>query len=78
MEHSGQDRPSLRKGIYRHFKGGLYQVLGLVCHSETEEWLVLYQPSNDSGVLWVRPYSHFMAVVEKPGYIGPRFAHLKD
>lgn len=29
-------------GIYRHYKGGLYQVLGVAEHTETEERVVVY------------------------------------
>ena len=47
--------PALTAGLYRHYKGGEYEVLGVVRHSETLEPLVLYRPLyNDSG-LWVRP-----------------------
>ena len=30
-------------GVYRHYKGNLYEVLGTVRHSETLEELVLYK-----------------------------------
>ena len=33
---------TLMAGIYRHYKGGYYQVLGLAAHSETDERLVVY------------------------------------
>ena len=41
-------------GMYRHYKGKLYQVLGMVTHSETKEPLVLYR-SVQEGTLWARP-----------------------
>ncbi len=44
--------PALAAGLYRHYKGGEYEVLAVVRHSETLEPLVLYRPLyNDSG-LW--------------------------
>ena len=49
-------KPILRQGIYQHYKGNRYQVIDLVIHSETEEWLVLYRPLYGAGELWVRPY----------------------
>lgn len=30
-------------GLYRHFKGGLYRVLGIAKHSETLEEFVVYK-----------------------------------
>lgn len=64
---------TLEPGIYRHFKGGLYEVVGLARHSETEEQLVVYRPlSGDSG-LWVRPLEMWAEPVDRDGYAGPRF-----
>ncbi|NQU77527.1 DUF1653 domain-containing protein [Candidatus Falkowbacteria bacterium] len=34
----------IKKGIYLHYKGKRYEVLGTVFHSETVEELVLYKP----------------------------------
>jgi hypothetical protein len=57
------DLPTLPTGRYRHYKGGEYEVLGVVRHSETLEPLVLYRPlCNDSG-MWVRPYAMFLETV---------------
>ena len=65
--------PKARLGRYRHYKGGEYEVMGVVRHSETLEALVLYRPLyNDSG-LWVRPYAMFFEEVEHEGRRQPRF-----
>ena len=34
----------IQKGVYRHFKGGLYEVVDTVIDSETLETMVLYRP----------------------------------
>lgn len=44
-------------GLYRHYKGSRYQVLGMARHSETEEWLVVYQALYAERGFWVRPLS---------------------
>ncbi len=65
--------PAIAAGRYRHYKGGEYEVLGVVRHSESLEPLVLYRPLyNDSG-LWVRPYGMFLETVDVNGVSQPRF-----
>lgn len=69
--------PSIKPGRYRHYKGGEYEVLGVVRHSETLEPLVLYRPLyNDSG-MWVRPFAMFVETVEMGGRRQPRFSFVK-
>lgn len=53
--------PTVKTGTYRHFKGGIYEVIGAGRHSETEEWLVVYK--NHAGDIWVRPYDMFFSFV---------------
>ena len=68
--------PELPTGRYRHYKGGEYDVVGVVRHSETLEPLVLYRPLyNDSG-LWVRPYAMFCEEVVVDGRSVRRFAPI--
>ncbi len=64
---------NLVKGIYRHYKGHLYQVLEVVTHSETEEKLVLYKALYGDFGLWVRPLSMFAETVSVAGKTLPRF-----
>ena len=33
----------LKRGIYQHYKGQLYQVFNVATHSETQEKFVVYQ-----------------------------------
>lgn len=70
--------PALPLGRYRHYKGGEYEVIGVVRHSETEEPLVLYRPLyNDSG-WWVRPFAMFVEQIEIDGHLQPRFAAIGE
>ncbi|GGY37336.1 hypothetical protein GCM10011297_08060 [Bacterioplanes sanyensis] len=71
-------KPTLAKGRYRHYKGNDYRVIDLVRHSETEEWLVLYQPLYGEQDLWVRPYDMFVETVDINGHPQPRFAFVGD
>jgi hypothetical protein len=64
-------------GRYRHFKGGLYEVLGVARHSETDERLVVYRPLYGDGGLWVRPAAMFAEKVTHEGREVPRFARVE-
>ena len=64
-----------KKGKYRHYKGGLYEVIDTAIHSETEEEMVIYK-NIDKPQLWVRPMKMFMEYVEHEGERIPRFAYL--
>lgn len=68
-------------GIYRHYKGNLYRVLGTGRHSETLEEYVVYQGLYDSSEfgknpLWVRPLNLFQEQVTVDGRSVPRFTHI--
>ena len=39
--------------IYQHYKGGIYTVLHIAEHTETNELFVIYH--NESGKVWARP-----------------------
>lgn len=46
----------IQKGIYRHFKGGIYEVVGVAIHTETQDGLVLYKDvNNPHNIIWARP-----------------------
>ena len=68
---------TIATGIYRHYKGNEYQVIGLAMHSETEEQLVVYRPLYGEGGLWVRPLVMFTESVESQGKIQPRFELIR-
>ena len=71
-------RSELQPGIYRHFKGGEYQVYETALHSETEECLVVYRPLYGEKKMWVRPYELFTESVEIEGEMLPRFKFLRE
>jgi hypothetical protein len=57
-------RPSIPLGRYRHYKGGEYEVLGVVRHSESLEPIVLDRPLYNASGSWVRPFNMFLEPVE--------------
>lgn len=70
-------KESIQPGIYQHYKGPRYLVMGEVTHSETEETLVLYRALYGERGLWVRPAMMFTEQVEIEGELQPRFALVK-
>ncbi len=62
-------------GMYRHYKGPIYEVLGVARHSETQEELVVYR--GFSG-LWVRPKDMFLELVIQGDWEVPRFKLIED
>ena len=65
-------------GLYRHYKGNLYDVIGVAHHSETEEPLVVYRALYGERGLWVRPFDMFVSEVEVDGQRVRRFAPVGD
>lgn len=63
-------------GIYRHFRGAIYRVIGLATHSESFSELVVYVDKN--GKMWARPKDSFFERVEvEPGVFVSRFEKVE-
>ncbi len=74
----GDDVPC---GIYEHYKGNLYEVIGSAFHTEDREPLViykaLYKGDFPEGQLWARPAKMFQENVTINGKEMPRFRFKK-
>lgn len=66
----------IEKGIYKHFKGNMYEVIGLCKHSETLEDMVVYKALYGDGGLWVRPASMWNEEVMFNGEKVKRFTKI--
>jgi hypothetical protein len=68
----------IEPGLYKHYKGNLYEVIGTARHSESLEELVVYkatyQPEGEN--LWVRPAAMFMETVMIDGIEKKRFEKI--
>ena len=67
----------LAPGIYRHYKGNLYEVIGVAKHSETEEMMAVYKTLYGDFSLWVRPLTMFMETLEVEGKTVDRFEFIE-
>lgn len=73
----------VKNGIYKHYKGKYYAVIGICHHSETLEELVLYvmfdeRPPFGKDSLWARPVDNFMGTVEVNGKKVPRYEYIGE
>ena len=67
----------IEPGLYRHFKGKTYKVLGVAHHSDDLEDMVVYQHLDD-GQMWVRPVSSFLETVDRDGKVQKRFEKIEE
>ncbi|HHJ0490048.1 TPA: DUF1653 domain-containing protein [Legionella pneumophila] len=63
----------IKKGIYRHYKGNLYEVIDVARHSESLEDMVVYRALYGDFELWVRPLNMFLQDIEISGEVHKRF-----
>ena len=63
----------MKKGIYKHYKGNMYELLYIANHSETLEKMVVYKALYGEGEIWVRPASMWDEEIEIDGKTVKRF-----
>lgn len=73
-----ENKPQIKLGKYRHYKGKYYEVIGVARHSETLEDFVVYRALYGDGELWVRPLKIFTEEVEIDGKKISRFRYINE
>lgn len=68
----------IKPGKYRHFKGNMYEVVGVAKHSETLEEMVVYRALYGEGELWVRPASMWNETVARGGETFKQFEYIGE
>jgi len=68
----------LKLGLYKHYKGKIYEVIDVATHSETLDKMVIYkatyQPEGEN--LWVRPLEMFNETIVVEGKETKRFKKI--
>jgi len=65
-------------GVYRHYKGYEYEVVGFARHSETLEDMVIYRALYGDRGVWVRPLTMWEELVEVDGKAQKRFEFVGE
>jgi len=66
--------PYIELGTYQHYKGNMYEVIGVALDSENLQPYVMYKPLQTSKVpYWARPYDMFISTIIIDGVEIPRF-----
>ena len=77
-----KDHPQVKPGVYKHFKGNTYHVLGVAENTETGEMTVVYIPQYGefAGRLSNRSLAMILEEVDRPelNYKGLRFAFIEE
>ena len=68
----------IKLGKYRHFKGNVYEVVGIAKHSEDLSPMVVYRALYGEGGLWVRPAHMWNETMERDGKTFPRFTYIGE
>jgi len=69
---------AVRLGIYRHYKGDLYELIGTARHSEDLSEMAVYRQCCGARGLWVRPLAMFLETIEVDGAAVSRFAFVGE
>lgn len=74
------NKSDFKTGVYQHYKGVKYLVIGLAKHSGTMEDMViyvcLYENKRSGQHMWVRPLSEFGIDKEKDGKTIKNFEYI--
>lgn len=72
------DELTVPPGLYEHYRGLHYEVLGTARHSETLEPMTVYRALYGDHGLWVRPAAMFLEAIDVDGVCRKRFQRIES
>lgn len=73
-----EEAKNFQPGIYKHFKGGLYEAFFVARSSEARDQEFVVYKSLEKDLVWIRPLKMFLEHVNRDGYNGPRFSFIES
>lgn len=67
----------MKQGLYQHYNGEYYHVMGICRHSETLEEMIIYRKLYGDYSLWARPKQMFEENIMHEGCERPRFQFIR-
>jgi hypothetical protein len=64
----------IKVGVWMHYKGGVYKVIGYIINATDDSNMVVY--ANTDGLQFVRTQEDFLSTVEVEGKEEKRFTYL--
>ena len=74
----GKNSQQVDLGVYQHFKGNKYQVIGVGLDSRDKKPVVIYQALYGDRMLWTRPVHEWADIVDYHGEYVPRFKFISS
>lgn len=69
----------IKLGKYQHYKGNMYEVIGIANHSETLEKMVIYKALYGEKEIWVRPLEMWdNDIMLNDGSVVKRFTFIEE
>lgn len=73
-----KNKTMIKSGLYEHYKGLKYEVVGVCRHSESLEKLVVYKALYGDYRMWVRPFEMFNETITIDGKETKRFKFIES
>jgi hypothetical protein len=84
MKVTGSEYPQppeageVKEGLYHHWKGGEYRVIGVALNRDSNQKVVVYRPTYGDMLLEYKPLEEFTETVVRGNYNCPRYFWVNE